>query len=370
MDDQYYMNIALQLARAVKGQTYPNPPVGAVVVNNHIVRGMGAHLQSGEAHAEVHALEMAGAYAEGATIYVTLEPCSHEGKTPPCAQLIIDRGISRVVIAQKDPHVRVAGQGIKMLQEAGITVEVGVLEAAAARLNEVFFHYIQTNRPYVTMKTGVSLDGKIATSTGESQWITGEEARLDVHRERHRHDAILVGIHTVLADDPQLTTRLPMGGKHPVRVILDHDLRTPLDAKVVTDGVTKTIIFVNEAVSKEKIARITANSFVEVVQLEAERIAIADVLTVLGNRGIASLFVEGGAVVNDSFLREGFINQYLLYMAPKLIGGQGAPTSIGGEGIASLPDALQLHIVSVERLGKDLKVVAKREALDGIAQGE
>lgn len=361
MNDQYYMNLALQLARSVKGQTYPNPPVGAIVVKNGVILGIGAHLKSGTAHAEVHALQMAGDLAEGATIYVTLEPCSHQGKTPPCAQLIINQKLARVVIAQQDLHDKVAGRGINMLKNAGIEVEVGLMQEEAAAVHDVFFHYIQTKRPYVTMKTGVSLDGKIATASGESQWITSEASRLDVHYYRHIHDAILVGVNTVLTDNPKLTTRLPDGGKNPVRVILDTHLRTPIDANVITDELAPTILFVGHSVPVEKIARYTNHQLVEVVQMKTETLIITDVLDELGKREIASLFVEGGATVNDSFLRSRFINEFILYIAPKLIGGRKAPTSIGGEGIHSLCESLALSITSVEKIGDDVKIVAKNK---------
>lgn len=362
MNDEYYMGIALHLARSVKGQTSPNPPVGALVVKDAIVYGVGAHLKTGGPHAEVHALEMAGQNARGATIYVTLEPCNHIGKTPPCAQLIIDSGIKRAVIAIEDPNEKVAGKGIEMLQKAGIKVEVGVLKQEAAEINDVFFHYIQSGRPYVTMKIGVSLDGKIASASGESKWITGEEARADVHTYRHKHDAILVGVNTVLVDNPQLTTRLPHDrrGKNPIRIILDTHLRTPLDANVVTDGLADTVIVVGNSVPQEKISLYTAHDLVEVVQLETATIIIEDVLDLLGKREITSLFVEGGATINDSFLRSGLINEFILYVAPKLIGGAKAPTPIGGEGIHLLSEALQLEISSVEQIGTDVKIVAKR----------
>lgn len=365
MNDEYYMNLALELARSVKGQTASNPPVGAVVVKDGVILGMGAHLASGGPHAEVYALEMAGANAQDATIYVTLEPCSHIGKTPPCAQLIIDSRIERVVVANEDPNEKVAGKGIAMLQGAGIVVDVGILEEEAMEVNEMFFHYIETKRPYVTLKTGASLDGKIATASGESKWITGEGARRDVHRYRHRHDAILVGVNTVLHDNPQLTTRLPHGGKHPQRIILDTHLRTPLDANVVTDRLAPTLIVVGNAVAQEKISLYTMHELVEVVQLNTATIIVEDVLDLLGEREIASLFVEGGATVNDSFLRSGFINQFILYLAPKLIGGSKAPTSVGGEGIHALAGALQLDIVAVERLGDDVKIVAKQRNVKG-----
>src|SRR5690625_1050476 len=213
------MNFALTLASMATAQTSPNPPVGAVVVKNGEILGFGAHLKAGEAHAEVHALEMAGAKAKGATIYVTLEPCSHHGSTPPCVDLIIERGITRVVVAVLDPNQKVVGSGIAKLKQAGLNVEVGILQKEAEQVNKAFFHYITTQTPFVTVKTAISLDGKTKTATGESKCITGEEARLDVHRYRHVHDAILVGVNTVIADNPSLTTRLPNGGKNPVRTI-------------------------------------------------------------------------------------------------------------------------------------------------------
>src|SRR5699024_5896 len=259
-----------------------------------------------------------------------------------------------------DPHEKVAGQGIAMLEKAGIELEVGVGREEAREVNEQFFHYIKTKRPYVTMKTGVSLDGKIATASGESKWITGEAAREDVHVYRHEHDAILVGVNTVLADNPSLTTRLTNGGKNPTRIILDTYLRTPLDANVVTDGAAKTILFVSSSVPQEKIAQFEKMPLVEVVQLDTETILVSDVLDKLGERDIMSLFVEGGATINDSFLRSGLINQFILYLAPKLIGGRKAPTSISGEGIHSLADALQLEISTVEKIADDVKIVAKK----------
>lgn len=360
MDDTYYMHLALDLAESVRGQTSPNPPVGAVVVKDGRIVGMGAHLSSGEAHAEVHALQMAGEKARGATLYVTLEPCSHQGKTPPCSQLIIQCGVSRVVIAQVDVNDKVSGRGIEMLKAAGLEVTLGILEKEAKEKTEHFFHFIQRKRPYVFMKVATSLDGKIATSSGESQWITGEEARKDVHQYRHRSDAILVGVETVIKDDPALTTRLDIGGSHPIRVVLDTHLRTPIDAQLVRDGVAPTIIFVGSKVPQKRIEEFQERRFVEVVQLATEEILLEDVVTRLGEKDVMTLFVEGGARVNDSFLRSGLIDEFILYMAPKLIGGENAPTAVGGRGIESLADVLDLTIVSVERLGQDIKLIAKK----------
>jgi diaminohydroxyphosphoribosylaminopyrimidine deaminase / 5-amino-6-(5-phosphoribosylamino)uracil reductase len=354
--DQDYMKLAIELARSATGQTSPNPIVGAVVVKNNQIIGMGAHLKAGEPHAEVHAIRMAGEKTKGATIYVTLEPCSHHGKTPPCADLIIASGIERVVVASTDSNPLVAGRGISKLREAGITVETGVLESEALELNEVFFHFIKTGLPYVTLKSASSLDGKTATVTGESKWITGEEARHDVHKLRHQHDAILVGVNTVIADDPSLTTRLPGGGKNPIRIILDSTLRTPLDARVVRDGEAPTWLITTSKAEKGKVAKMEALG-VEVVVL-AETLTIPETLKALAQRGITSLFVEGGAEIHGSFLKAGSFQQLISYMAPKLLGGKNAPSVFGGEGLVHIGDAVTLQIKDVSMVGEDIRVIA------------
>jgi diaminohydroxyphosphoribosylaminopyrimidine deaminase/5-amino-6-(5-phosphoribosylamino)uracil reductase len=356
LTDQEYMAFAIQLARQMQGQTSPNPVVGAVVVNNEQIVGMGAHLKAGEPHAEVHAIRMAGDKANGSTVYVTLEPCSHFGKTPPCSNLLIDSQVKRVVIASSDPNPLVAGQGIERLKAAGIEVHVGVLKEEAEALNTIFFHNIRTGRPFVTLKAATSLDGKIATSTGESQWITSEPARLDVHKLRHQSDAILVGVGTVLKDDPSLTTRLPNGGKNPIRVILDSNLRTPLDSKVVTDGLAETWIVTCQT-DPEKIAPYEAKG-VRVLQLGDKRISLPHLLDRLGSEKITSLFVEGGGQVNGSFIKEGLVDQVIIYFAPKIIGGTESPSPIGGQGFLKMSEVMSLEFRSVERLGPDIKVVA------------
>ncbi|WP_438824339.1 bifunctional diaminohydroxyphosphoribosylaminopyrimidine deaminase/5-amino-6-(5-phosphoribosylamino)uracil reductase RibD [Bacillus sp. JJ1533] len=354
------MNLAINVAKAGVGQTTPNPVVGAVVVNEGRVVGIGAHLKAGEPHAEVHAIQMAGENAKDATVYVTLEPCSHHGKTPPCADLLVNSNVKRVVIATTDPNPLVAGKGIAKLQAAGIEVEVGVCKEQADGLNSVFYHFLDKKIPYVTLKSATTLDGKIATVTGESKWITGEEARNDVHLYRSIHDAILVGVNTVLADNPSLTTRLPNGtGKNPIRIILDSSLRTPLDSQVVNDGKAETWIIVTNQVSEEKMNEFSGKNGVRVIQLQESELSINTVLTVLGEEGISSIYVEGGAEVNGSFLKERAINQVIIYLAPKLVGGKQAPTSIGGTGIESIDNALQLTIKSVEQIGEDVKIVAE-----------
>ncbi len=351
------MKLAIELAKTTQGQTSPNPVVGAVVVKDGAIVGMGAHLKAGEAHAEVHALGMAGERATGATLYVTLEPCAHYGKTPPCAHLVVEKEVKRVVIASTDPNPLVAGKGIAIMKEAGVEVVVGVLEQEATALNQSFFHFIDTKLPFVTLKTATSLDGKTATYTGESKWITSEQARLDVHELRHQHDAILVGVNTVNIDNPSLTTRLPNGGKNPIRVILDTHLRIDEKSTILHDGQAPTWIIVGQPAQSKKIEAIT-NEFVRIIKLPTKQLLLKDVLHALGERGITSLFVEGGSTIHGAFLKEKLFNQVITYIAPKLIGGREAPTSFGGKGIASMNDIVNVEIKSVEQLGQDLKIVA------------
>ncbi|MGV3488495.1 MAG: bifunctional diaminohydroxyphosphoribosylaminopyrimidine deaminase/5-amino-6-(5-phosphoribosylamino)uracil reductase RibD [Tuberibacillus sp.] len=358
MRDEEYMALAIEMAKRTKGQTSPNPLVGAVVVRNNEIVGLGAHLKAGEPHAEVHAIRMAGEKAKDATIYVTLEPCNHHGKTPPCTELIIKSGIRRVVIASVDPNPLVAGGGIKRLREAGITVDIGVLSQDAEALNDIFFHYISTKRPYVTLKSAVSLDGKMATVTGESRWITGEKARLDVHRLRHEHDAILVGVGTVIKDNPHLTVRLPEGGNNPIRIILDSHLKTPIDSNVVNDSMADTWIITAEKPAEVLSAPFLSKQNVKIISMQQEKIDIPSLLDFLGKQGITSLFVEGGSKVNGSFIQSKMVNQIIMYFAPKIIGGAFAPAAIGGEGFRRMSDILTLTIKSVEPIGEDLKIVA------------
>lgn len=358
MNDQDYMALAINLASATEGQTSPNPQVGAVLVKDGQIIGMGAHLKAGEPHAEVHAIRMAGEKAKGATLYVTLEPCSHFGKTPPCSNLVIESGIKKVFVASVDPNPLVGGAGVKKMLEAGIDVQVGLMEEEAKALNNVFFHYISTGLPYVTLKSATSLDGKIATVTGESQWITGEEARKDVHQFRHTHDAILVGVNTVIKDNPSLTTRLEAGGKNPVRVVMDNTLRIPLDSRIINDRAAQTIIVTGALAEPERIRQFTELG-IEIIKLETEKIDIHDMLKRLGNRGLTSVYVEGGAEVHGSFLKEKAFQQVITYIAPKLLGGKNAPVAYGGAGIARLEDAVHLEIKDVKQIGQDIRIIAE-----------
>jgi diaminohydroxyphosphoribosylaminopyrimidine deaminase/5-amino-6-(5-phosphoribosylamino)uracil reductase len=357
MNDTAYMNLALNLAMGTLGQTSPNPVVGAILVKENQIVGMGAHMKAGEAHAEVHAIQMAGEKAKGATLYVTLEPCNHFGKTPPCSDLVIRSGIKKVFVATTDPNPLVAGSGIEKIRNAGIEVEVGLLEKESRELNKVFFYNVRTGLPFVTLKSAISLDGKTATITGDSKWITGEESRRDVHQYRHQHDAILVGVNTVIKDNPSLTTRMKSGGKNPIRLILDTHLRTPKDAYVIKDQKAPTWIITTENANSELV-----NEFcelgIEMIKMPGAEISIPEMLKIVAEKGITSLFVEGGSEVHGSFLKEHAFQQVITYIAPKLIGGKHAPTSFGGEGIEEMAETMSLKIKEVAMVGDDIKIIA------------
>ncbi|MBN6188515.1 bifunctional diaminohydroxyphosphoribosylaminopyrimidine deaminase/5-amino-6-(5-phosphoribosylamino)uracil reductase RibD [Aneurinibacillus sp. BA2021] len=350
------MDLALRLAEAARGQTSPNPAVGCVLVNDGRIVGMGSHLRAGEAHAEVQALRMAGDAARGAVAYVTLEPCSHHGRTPPCADALIAHGIRQVVVAMLDPNPLVAGRGVARLTDAGIEVLTGIGEAEAKRINEVFITFITTKKPFVTVKTAMTLDGKVATYAGSSRWITGEEARLEVHRMRKEHDAILVGVNTVLTDDPQLTTRLALGGRNPVRVIVDTTLRIRLDARVLTDGQAPTWIFTTERADPKKWERLEEMGIRVFSTGDDVKVDIDRLLALLGEQQISSLLVEGGSQINSAFLHARAIDKIVSYVAPKLVAGQGAPTPFGGLGIEEMNDAVPLAHISFEKIGNDIKI--------------
>ncbi|MEC1425943.1 bifunctional diaminohydroxyphosphoribosylaminopyrimidine deaminase/5-amino-6-(5-phosphoribosylamino)uracil reductase RibD [Bacillus sonorensis] len=358
MTDEHYMNLALGLAKQGEGQTGANPLVGAVVVKDGQVVGMGAHLKYGEAHAEVHAIQMAGRHAEGAEIYVTLEPCSHYGKTPPCVELVIRSGLKRVVVAAEDPNPLVSGRGIGMLKEAGIEVTSGVLKEQAEELNEKFMHFMRTGLPYVTLKAAVSLDGKTATTTGDSKWITSEEARMDAHKYRRNHQSILVGVGTIKADDPSLTCRLPGTANQPVRVILDTNLTIPLHAKVIHDNEAPTWIYTTSKADPDTI-RYLEDKGVQVNVLDSGSISVKAVLQHLAANGITSVYVEGGSTIHASFVNEGLYQQIIFYLAPKLIGGLHSPSAISGEGFQSMKDVPLLQFTTISKIGRDLKLAAK-----------
>ena len=355
MTDEQLMREALRIARNAEGRTSPNPLVGAVVVREGKIVAEGWHRLAGTPHAEIHALNMAGELSRGATLYVTLEPCSHFGRTPPCARAIIDAGISRVVAAMTDPNPQVAGRGFEMLRAAGIQVEVGILEDEARRLNEVFIKWVTRKLPFVTLKFACSLDGKIATVAGESQWISGIESRKFTHHLRDINDAILVGVGTVLADNPTLTTRLVVG-KNPVRVIVDSNARTPLDSKVVTDKSARTIIATTSNAPIEKISALK-NCGVEIITAgDGKRVDLETLMRELAEREITSVLVEGGGTIHFSMLAAGLVDKIFAFVAPKIIGGEKSLTAVEGAGFEKLSDAALLKNLTTERLGDDILI--------------
>ena len=353
--DEDYMREALRAAENAQGRTSPNPLVGAVIVRERRIIATGWHREAGTPHAEIHALRMAGELARGATLYVTLEPCAHYGRTGPCAKAVAEAGIARVVIALQDPNPKVAGKGMAILEEAGIEVKCGVLAREAARLNEAFLKWIQTGLPLVAMKTAMSLDGKIATFTGASQWITGEAARHRVHEYRDVYDGILAGIGTVLADDPSLTTRLEGGtGKNPVRIITDSMARTPLGSRLLTDGAAPVLIAVTEAAPKESVEALKSAGAEIIVAGPGPQVDMALLMRALGEREITSVFVEGGGTVNFSLLKAGLVDKVYAFVAPKIIGGREAKTPVEGEGFAELSEAAELIRLEAETVGRDV----------------
>jgi len=365
-EDQRYMRLALDLAHKARGRTSPNPMVGAILVKDGQVVGEGCHLCAGTPHAEVHAIADAGEKARGATLYVTLEPCSHHGRTGPCADSVIRAGIRRTVVAMTDPNPKVSGCGISRLRAAGIEVEEGVLAAEAAKLNEVFLKWISTRMPFGIMKAAMTLDGKIATYSGNSRWITGPAARERVHMLRDSSDAILVGIGTVLADDPELTVRLPGGGQNPKRIVVDSMARTPLTSKIVNDGQAPTIIAVTAAAPEASVAALRGKGVEVLVLPRGETgVSLRDLFSLLGEREITSVLIEGGAAVNAAALAANVVDKVLTFIAPKIIGGKAAPGPVGGQGVDKLDEAFGLEDIDVEIIGQDLLVSAYVLAREG-----
>jgi diaminohydroxyphosphoribosylaminopyrimidine deaminase/5-amino-6-(5-phosphoribosylamino)uracil reductase len=355
------MKLALSLAARGAGWVSPNPMVGAVVVKEGRVVGRGFHRRAGAPHAEVEALRSAGEAARGADLYVTLEPCNHQGRTPPCTQAILAAGVRRVIIAAHDPNPQVTGGGAEFLAGRGVEVHEGLLAAEARRLNEAWLHYVNTGRPWVVVKAACSLDGKIATVGGESQWLTGEAARALGHRLRHRVDAIVVGIGTVLADDPQLTTRRPRSrakGRDPIRVVLDSRLRLPLMARLLhLDSQAPTWVATTSQAPPEKIQAVAAlGAEVLVLPADAGRVSLPALLEELGVRQVQNLLVEGGAETLGGCFDQRLVNQFYFFYAPKILGGQQAPGMVGGQGIIHLGQAHIARDLSIRRVGGDLLV--------------
>ena len=352
MDETHiaFMQRALNLARQAKGRTSPNPLVGAVIVKDGKVIGEGYHQKAGSPHAEVHALNAAGEDAKGATLYTTLEPCCHWGRTPPCTEALIRAGIAHVYVADGDPNPNVAGKGVQQLQDAGINVHVGVHRQKASDLNEVHRKYIQTGRPFVILKTAMSLDGKIATASGESQWITSEASRQRGHEVRDTVDAILVGRGTVVSDNPTLTTRLQgREGQDATRIVLDSHGRTHTDARIFNaESEAGVIVAVTPAAPSENIDALEkAGAEVITVPDAHSKVCFKHLMEILGKREITSILIEGGSEINAAALATGVVDKIMCFIAPKLIGGQNAPGPIGGVGIRSLTEAVNLQRVSV-----------------------
>ncbi len=357
--DSYYMHIALKEARKGLGRTSPNPCVGAVIVNNHRIVAKGYHKKAGEPHAEINALQKAGREAIGATIYITLEPCNHTGRTPPCSHALVRAGVSRVVVGMEDPNPLVDGTGIDYLRERGIEVLCGVLAEQCREINKPFLKHITTSMPWVVMKAGVSLDGKIAYRKGYGGWITGPESLTEVHRLRDRADAIMVGVGTVSIDDPSLTTRLPKRRtKDPIRIILDTGLHIRPAARVLhLDSKAPTWIFCGEKADPEKKKVLTGAGTVvrTVARGEDGRLDLRTVLRILGAEGITSVLVEGGGTVHGSMLRNRLVDHANLFYAP-LFAGDGGSSVVTGVVAADRQEAIGLEGVRYRRFGNDLMI--------------
>lgn len=363
-DARHYMTLALRLAEKGLGKTSPNPMVGAIVVSKGRIVGHAYHHAAGQPHAEILALRQAGQLARGATLYVTLEPCSHlKKRTPPCVPAVIQSGVRRVVVAMADPNPAVSGKGIAQLRRAGLSVTVGVACKEAEALNRAYCHWIITKRPYVTLKSGMTLDGQIATARGESKWITGLQSRQEVHRLRRSVDAVLVGIGTVLKDNPSLTARKPPGltvlaSTQPVRIVVDSLLRIPRTAKILTQqSRAKTIIATTKAAPEAR-CRALERQGIEVLRLPSlgGHVSLKHLLAVLGQRGMISVIVEGGGELNAAFLKAKLVNHVRLYVAPALLGGTESKGVIGGASPRRLADAWKLKQVQTRVLGTDVVV--------------
>lgn len=357
--DIKYMKKALELAKKGTGFTNPNPLVGAVIVKDGKIIGEGYHEVYGGNHAEVNAIKSATEDVKGATMYVTLEPCSHYGKTPPCAKTVAEKGIKEVIIGLKDPNPLVSGKGIKILQDNGIEVITGVLEEEGKRVNEIFLKYITSKLPFCILKTAMTLDGKIAASTGDSKWVTNELSRKYVHELRNRVSGIMVGIGTVLEDDPLLTTRLEdRQGSDSIRIIVDSSAKIPLGSKVLNvKSKAKTIIATTELAQKDKVKALEERGAeVIIVPLKNHKVDLCCLMKKLGEIKIDSVLLEGGSTLNYSALQEKIIDKVNVFIAPKIIGGSTAKTPIGGEGIALMKDAVSLQNIEIHKFGDDVMI--------------
>lgn len=358
--DERYMRRAMRLARRGQGLTSPNPAVGAVIVKGGRVIATGYHKRCGLPHAEVNALRRAGKAAKGATLYVTMEPCNHFGRTPPCTDAIVESGIRRVVIAAPDPNPVTDGGGIRALKRRGVKVTVGIMKEEARLINRPFEKHIKTKMPYVTLKIAESLDGKIATKTGDSRWITDTDSRVYVHKLRSRADAVMVGVNTVIKDDPLL---LPgaAGLKLPCRIVVDSSLKTPPGARIFSRVKESPVILAaSRKASAGRIAKFRKiGAHVIVVRLKEDRIDLKELLRRLGDMGITDILAEGGSELGASLIEERLVDRLLFFIAPKIIGGRAAVPSIGGRGAAGMKSAVSLRDIRLKRFSKDILIDAR-----------
>lgn len=358
--DEKYMRLAMQLAGNAIGRTSPNPLVGAVIVKDNRVVGCGWHRKAGTPHAEVHALNQAGELAQGADVYVTLEPCAHYGKTPPCAKALVEAKVKNVYGGLLDVNPKVAGKGFEILEDAGIHVEYGFLQDELRKQNEVFFKWIEHKKPFVVLKAAMTLDGKIATATGQSKWITNETSRAYGYKLRDIYDGIMVGINTVIEDNPMLTARVD-GGKNPIRIVVDSSLRIDINANVVQDKSAKTIVATTDKADKDKILKLQAQD-VDVIVVdkdENDKVDIEKLLDILGQKNICSILVEGGATLSGSFVAKKLVDKVYFFIAPKIVGGKEAKTPVAGTGILNLQEALALKDIQIEKLEEDILIIGR-----------
>ncbi len=354
--DEQFMRMAIELAKKGEGFVNPNPMVGAVIIKDGRIIGSGYHKKYGDLHAERNAILNCREDLTGAVMYVTLEPCCHYGKTPPCTEAIIESGIQRVVVGLADPNPKVAGKGVKILKNAGIEVETFVLEEECKKLNEVFLHYITNKMPYVVMKYAMTMDGKIAAYTGKSKWITGETARKRSWEDRHRYMAIMVGSHTVILDDPMLNCRIP-NSRQPIRIVCDTHLKTPLTSNLIKTAREIPVWLATACKDKERIAPyLDAGCHIVQVDIKEGVLDLPMLLMELGREKIDSILVEGGSMLHWSFLKERLIQKVQAYIAPKLLGGEGAKSPIGGLGFAAPDDAVYLENITITSLGADFLI--------------
>ncbi len=351
------MKEAIKLAKKGAGYVSPNPMVGCVIVKNDTIIGKGWHKKYGDAHSEVNAIHSASESIEGSEVYVTLEPCSHYGKTPPCAKALIEHNVKKVYVGCLDPNPLVAGKGVKMLRDAGIDVEVGVMEQECKDINPIFFKYITTHTPFVVMKSAVTLDGKIATYTGDSRWVTNEKSRLFCQELRHKLKAIMVGINTVMIDNPSLTCRIE-NGINPIRIIVDSNLRIPLQSKVLQlKNDDRCIIATVEITDTDKANKLRENG-IEILECKSKNneVDLIDLMKQLGKLKIDSILLEGGGTLNYSAIESGIVDYALTFISPKIVGGKTAKTSVEGTGIEHMSDAIKIENPKVKFFDEDILI--------------